>query len=75
MKRVTSLVLAFVMCFAFCISSNAATQVPSTAKAVFTLSSHSCNMGDTVTIRISLKSSEDINSIALSDFTYDESAL
>ena len=75
MKRVLSLLLVFVMCVSSCFTASAAVTVPSTAKAVFTMSSDSCYAGESVEVAISLACSEEINSIALSKFTYDADVL
>lgn len=75
MKRLLSLLLAFVIGVSACLTANAAVTVPSTAKAVFTISSGSCYIGETVEVTISLASTENVNSIALASFTYDADAL
>ena len=75
MKKIVGTFLSILMCFGSCISVNAKTDIPESAKSVFTISSASCYLGETVTLDISLQCTEKVNSIALSGFLYDEDAL
>ena len=67
MKRISRLFFGFFLCAAFGLCASAASQ--------FTLSSEAAYPGETVNVEISLSCSEDVNSIALSGFAYDTSAL
>ncbi len=71
MKRIITILVALMMCFSFVIV-NAKEAIPAEAKSIFTLESSKGYLGETVKIKISLKCTEDINSIALSRFNYDE---
>ena len=71
MKKLLSAVLAVMMI----LTSFATVNVFADVSAVFTMSSASAQVGDTVSVQISLKSSEAINSIALSCFAYDSDIL
>ena len=68
MKKHLLVLFAVFMLFVLCTVSVG-------ADAVFTFSSGEVNPGDTLQVKITLKSSEAINSIALSDFSYDEDIL
>ena len=67
MKRISRLFFGFFLCAAFGLCASAASQ--------FTLSSEAAYPGETVKVEISLSCSEEVNSIALSGFTYDTNAL
>ena len=67
MKRISRLFFGLFLCTALGLCASAASQ--------FTLSSEAAYPGETVKVEISLSCSEEVNSIALSGFTYDTNAL
>ena len=67
MKRISRLFFGLFLCAALGLCASAASQ--------FTLSSEAAYPGETVNVEISLSCSEEVNSIALSGFTYDTNAL
>ncbi len=71
MKKLLSAILAVMMILTLFSTVN----VFADASAIFTMSSASVLVGDTVSVQVSLKSSEEINSIALSGFTYNSEIL
>lgn len=75
MKKLLTTILVFVMCLSMCMFASAQVTAPDDAKSVFTLTSVSSHRGEVVEIEVSLKCSENVNSIALSSFTYDDEAL
>ncbi len=74
MKKILSVIMALVI-FAMSFATVTAVSVPDTAKAVFTFSDVSADIGDSISIQVSLKSTEEVNTIALSGFTYDAEGL
>lgn len=67
MKRIACLISGLFLCSVLCLCVSASSQ--------FILSSESAYPGETVTVEIALSCSEEVNSIALSGFTYDTNAL
>lgn len=74
MKRILSAILVLMLCLTSLLPAYAVTP-PDTAKAVFTFGNVTGNIGDNVSIQVTLKSTEAINTIALSGFAYDSEAL
>jgi len=76
MKKVLSLVLVFAMLLSTCVTA-IATQIPSTAKGIFTLSTASTSyfVGDTVDVTISFRSTDAIQALGIAEFKYNSDAL
>jgi len=71
MKKTLSIIIALVMLLGLAIPVSA----DAVATFTFTPDAASYNAGDTVTVLIEVECTEDVNSLGLSDFTFDTSAL
>lgn len=74
MKRILTLLLTLMFCITSVISAYAVTP-PDSAKVIFTIGNASGKIGENISVPITLKSTENINTIALSGFDFDNEAL
>ena len=70
MKKILSLFLTLAMCLSTCVVASA-----EDAKVIYTLESGTCYIGETAEFDISVACSENVNTLAVSNFVYDSNVL